>query len=270
MIKAKYAKNMSFEPGLPFRYHKNVLKAPHIVSGIADWHEAIELQFCLEGEGHIIMDSDAVALSKGDTAIVSPNVIHDTYSDSLITYDCLIINPGFCALIGLETSGLIFERVTASKGLWEIFERFRSIYNDTEDICRSAKLYGCITELLIYLRENHTLKENPQASNNKHHETVKRAIAYIRDNYQDKLTLDEISKKVYVGKYTLSREFKNMTGHTVIEYVNFYRCKCAASFISSGMAVAQAAEICGFNNMSFFTKMFRRHMKCLPSKLKEQ
>lgn len=270
MIKTVYAENFEYDPGLPFRFHRDIKKTPVIGSGIADWHEAIELQFCLEGSGNVFMNNESVDISEGDTAIINSNVIHHTGSDKNIVYDCLIIDSDFCGLIGMDTSQLFFERKTSNRELWEISRKFRRIFEDNDDICRQAKLYECVTELMIHLREKHTVADNPLNINKKNYDIVKRAIAYIRKNYGRKLTLDDIARNVYIGKYTLSREFRKLTGHTVVEYINIYRCKLASELILSGMSVFEAASMCGFGNMSFFTRMFTRYMKCLPSKFKEK
>ena len=55
-----------------------------------------------------------------------------------------------------------------------------------------------------------------------------------------------------MDKYTLSREFKKLTGMTIVQYINSYRCKKAAEYIASGTSVSEAANMCCFTNMSFF------------------
>ena len=67
-------------------------------------------------------------------------------------------------------------------------------------------------------------------------EDIKNAIVYIRSNFEKKLSLDGIAQAVYVDKFQLSREFKKLTGKTVVEYINDYRCRRAAEYLSSVLA----------------------------------
>ena len=91
----------------------------------------------------------------------------------------------------------------------------------------------------------------------------------IRENYNKKITLDEISKAVLCDKYALCREFKRLTGQTIIENLNNYRCIKAMGFLNEGYTVAKTAELCGFDNLSFFTKTFKKHIGKLPSEYKK-
>ena len=82
-------------------------------------------------------------------------------------------------------------------------------------------------------------------------EDIKTTIQYLRENFQRKLSLNQIARNVYADKYVLYHNFKKITGRAIIEYLNCYRCKKAAEFIEDGSGVAEAALLCGFENMSF-------------------
>ena len=131
-----------------------------------------------------------------------------------------------------------------------------------------AKLNEIILKILIELADNHIIKTSPN-SNMKNFETVKSVITYIRENYNKKITLDEISKAVLCDKYALCREFKRLTGQTIIENLNNYRCINAMCLLNEGYTVAKAAELCGFDNLSFFTKTFKKYIGKLPSEYKK-
>jgi AraC-like DNA-binding protein len=96
-------------------------------------------------------------------------------------------------------------------------------------------------------------------------DNVKAAIGYIRQSYDRKISLDELAKITYSDKYALCRNFKRLTGQTVVQYINLYRCQKAAEMITNGQTVAEAAHLCGFDNLSFFTKTFKHYMGALPS-----
>ena len=63
----------------------------------------------------------------------------------------------------------------------------------------------------------------------------------------------------------MSRDFKKYTGNTVFEYINISRCKTAATLIASGMSVSAAANECGFENLSYFSRTYKKYMGKLPS-----
>ena len=98
---------------------------------------------------------------------------------------------------------------------------------------------------------------------------VKNTIRYIKDNYSEKITIDDIAKKVQMNKYTLSKEFKKITNQTIVDYINAYRIEKVTQLIIEGENVTTAALNCGFNNLSYFTNVFKKYKAFLPSEYKK-
>ena len=92
---------------------------------------------------------------------------------------------------------------------------------------------------------------------------------HIRHHYAEKITLDTLARNTFTDKYRLSHNFKTLTGITIIEYVNKHRCDVSKNHIRNGLSISEAATLCGFDNMSFFTKTFYKHTGKHPSDYKE-
>ena len=88
---------------------------------------------------------------------------------------------------------------------------------------------------------------------------------YIRSNFTKKLSLDNIAIYVGISKYHLCREFKTLTGNTIIEFINTLRCTEAKRLIEKGMRVSEAAYTCGFDNLSYFSRTFQHIIGHEPS-----
>ena len=266
MLGTRYEDYSHLDSSLPFKLLIGRRVTPLTYSPEANWHENLEIQLCTEGEGYVMLDEKNYHFEPDDIIVVNSNVIHHTNAEKMITYSCLIIDTQFCTQIGIDPLSLQFCPKIKSGYFLSLFENLCEIYSDTSDICRTAKLNEIILKMLILLREKHTLEENSNLVKSRSFEMIKNAIKFIRSNYERKITLDEISKNVLIDKFTLSREFKKITNQTVVEYINSYRCKKAADHILSGALISDAARMCGFTNMSFFTKTFKLYMGCLPSK----
>ena len=137
-------------------------------------------------------------------------------------------------------------------------------YKNPNDICYKAKLQYLILKILIEIRTYHTKCISVSKYDIKYFKEVKDTIVYIQNNFNKKITLEELSKVMYVDKYTLSKKFKEFTGITIVNYINNYRCKMALLMIQNGEQIGSAARICGFNNISFFTKTFKKYTGNLP------
>ena len=69
--------------------------------------------------------------------------------------------------------------------------------------------------------------------------------------------------------FALCKEFKKYTGTTIVEYINQYRITKAIDYLGDGLNVSETASLCGFENLSFFTKIFKRYTANNPSYYKK-
>lgn len=255
--------------GLPFVFNTDLKRSKFNRSTENNWHDNLEIQLCTEGSGTVLLNGKMFPFNKNDIVVVNSNVIHYTGTDTNLTYSCLIMSNEFCKRVDIDPSVLTFEPIIKSSALADMLTHLREIYLNPNTACRIAKLNKIVLKALIELAEHHTVQETATAANTKKYETVKSAIFYIRDNYSRKITLNEISKAVLYDKYALCREFKKLTGQTVIENLNNYRCIKATEYLSAGNTVAQTASLCGFDNLSFFAKTFKKYIGKLPSEYRK-
>ncbi len=254
--------------GLPFVLHTDLKRSRVMRSKENNWHENLEIELCTEGSGTVLLNGERIPFNKNDIVVVNSNVIHYTGSDTGLTYSCLIISTAFCKQIGLDPSFIVFEPLIKNTVLVKLFEDLVTVYSDIAIPCRLAKLNKIALEILIELAERHIALKTATCRDTRKFEIVKKAISYLRENYDRRLTIDEISKVVLYDKYALCREFKRLTGQTIVENLNNYRSVKATEFLSVGYTVAQTAALCGFANLSFFTKTFKKYIGRLPSEYK--
>ena len=149
----------------------------------------------------------------------------------------------------MEPASLYFEPHLQSKYLVNLIIQLIETYRG-KDTCRIARLFADAHQYF----SSYALEKS------------KILIRHIRENYSCKLTLDELAKVALMDKYTMSKVFKKATNQTIVQYINSYRCKKVSEYISDGLSISEAAQKCGFTNMSYFTKTFKTYMGCLPSK----
>ena len=269
MIGTRHEEYGFLTESVPFIFNTDLKRNRFNRSRENNWHDNLEIQICTEGSGAVLLDGKTFPFNKNDIVVVNSNVIHYTGTDSNLTYCCLILSNVFCRQVDIDPSVLIFEPIIKSPALADMLTQLRSIYLNLNTTCRKAKLNKTVLKILIELAEHHTIEKAVKTANSKKYETVKAAISYIRDHYSQKITLDEIAKAVLCDKYALCREFKKLTGQTVVENLNNYRSIKAIDYLSEGYTVAQTASFCGFDNLSFFTKTFKRYIGKIPSEYKK-
>lgn len=240
-----------------FKYYGNLIRISDDKDVMSNWHENLELQLCIKGNGYVFLDGKMYEIKQGDIVVINPNVIHLTLAYDCIEVSGIIVDSDF----NIMDKNLYYSPIINDR---EIEDLFGKIANESDNL----KLTKYLIEILIILKERHCC-ENPIAANFNYFNIVKNSIIYIKENYSKKITIDDIAKNVQTNKYTLSKEFKKITNQTIVDYINAYRIEKVAQSIIQGENITTAAYNCGFNNLSYFTNVFKKYKGVLPSKYKK-
>lgn len=252
------------DPLLPFIYHHSFKVSQR--NGLPNWHENIELLYCTGGKGWIQCGPESVPFALGDIFVVNADTPHSICSESSVLYRCLIIDNSFCTGNGIPIADLHFQASIRDEALTDLFCQVSDAYDtfDSNRICAIADIRCAVLQLLRYLCTHYTA-EKPAQTGSAANAHIKDAMIHIRKHLSGPISLDDLAKHVGISKFHLSREFKAFTGKTVIQTVNLIRCTEAKSMIENGAAVCDAAVSCGFENLSYFTRTFKKTLGTLPS-----
>ena len=85
------------------------------------------------------------------------------------------------------------------------------------------------------------------------------------------LTLEEIARAGMVSKSECLRCFRNVIGPTPIQYLNQYRIQRAAELlVTTDCKITEIGGLCGFQEMGWFAKTFRKLKGCTPSEYRRR
>lgn len=261
-----YEPHIMDNPELPFIFHLDeAVKSNGYL--YPNWHANTEILYCISGSGTVKCETKEFLFSCGELFVCNSNILHTIFSDTGMRYYCLIIDQDFCNSNGIFTGKLHFHERIHDTAASEKFEQIITAYGNA-GMCRTAKIRHAVLGLLIFLRESYTASEDPMQNDSSAQSVarIKDSMMYICQNLTRPLTLDELSAHAGLSKFYFSREFKRVTGQTVVEYIHMVRCKEAKRLIAEGMPVSAAAVSCGFENMSYFSRIYKRCMGYLPSK----
>ena len=264
MVTYRYETHKMPDPLLPFIYHRRF--EIHCRDNQPNWHENIEILQAIEGNGYAYCGGESVSFSAGQLLVINADTLHSFGTEGRLVYRCLIVDNSFFLANGIPVGTLQFQQLIQSEQVFALFDRVADAYAgyNSADFRTVLAIRSCVLQLLQALCADHITVGTAQNSN----EQVKRAIVYIRKHLSDPLTLDSIADHVGMSKFHLARQFKVYTGKTVVQTVNLMRCTEAQRLMEGGMRVGAAAASCGFDNLSYFTRTFKRLMGALPSSVK--
>ena len=92
------------------------------------------------------------------------------------------------------------------------------------------------------------------------------ALAYIENNFRNKVTSAAVAKTCKMDTFRFSRAFSSVFGITFKEYLLRIRIKEACRLLEKpDIPVNEVAYLSGFNDPSYFSKVFKRYAGVLPS-----
>lgn len=99
---------------------------------------------------------------------------------------------------------------------------------------------------------------------------IEKVFDYLRQHYQKNLTLEEISRLAGMTEISFSRFIKKRTGKTFIESLNEIRLGHASRLlIDTTQTIAEIAYRCGFNNLSYFNRIFKKKHGITPKDFRQ-
>lgn len=163
----------------------------------------------------------------------------------------------------------------------EIFEPFKiAIKNPTkiQSLFESAErnwikkcvgytdaVFSDLYKILSIIKEDY----NSSYYGSKYRQIISPAVNYIKNNYSsEKITVEKLAAECEISVSYLRRLFTYCLGSSPVEYIIDLRLEYAKEMICSGeFSVTAAAEKSGFNDISYFSRTFKKHFGISPIKL---
>lgn len=100
---------------------------------------------------------------------------------------------------------------------------------------------------------------------------VQTALIYIREHYNESISLESISRLIGLNKSYFARLFKQSTGESFTKFLNGYRIDKAKKILSDAdCRIYEIADQVGFRNVEYFNQAFRTYTGLSPSEFREK
>ena len=104
----------------------------------------------------------------------------------------------------------------------------------------------------------------------KHQNIIFKTTAYIKENLIEKISLEQAAAQVGLSKSYFCRVLKDELGCTFTEYVSRLRIEKSKTLLAtSSFAISDIAGIVGFDDQSYFTRIFKKQVGVAPGKYRE-
>lgn len=223
------------------------------------------LQYVIDGKGEFFTNNTLYKLKKNDLFLVPREKSHYYRSDKNDPYDLYYIHingrgiTNFFKHIQLSDETPIVS--VNSDSLAEMFEDIILLaqkYGDTDKLLLLSKTYALLNEIASNVKKaDLPLKTHEE-------KIIDTVIAHISEHFNEKILLDDIASLVHLNKSYLSFLFHKATGYSPIEYLINYRLNHARTLLSYDYTITEIAYMCGFCDVSNFSKCFKQRIGITP------
>ena len=146
-----------------------------------------------------------------------------------------------------------------------LFERLCRIYLSGENM-QKLKLSETMKEIL----ELTELCNENRIVNYSNRIKVDKAIKYISDHFEDKLTLDILAIEAGMSTSHFSAVFRKLIGKSPIDYLLNVRITKAKQLLCDGVSITRVSELTGFSDIYYFSNVFKKTEGESPTEFKRR
>ena len=242
------------------------------------WHDEFEFIYVNRGICKCIISGQRLDVTEGQAALVQSGELHTLSVDPKVTDAiAIVLHPSIIA--GNDSrkyfsSSIKFKRLYTGSTAAE-----RRIIDDLADInkCFNEKQFGYELRIKALTADIFSLIfENNMYSINEKTESdtlfnFERIIEFVHENYAFGISLDSLAKYSGYSKTYVISLFKKHTGMTPVEYINRFRIHKAQEMLEhTEKNILNVALDCGFENIGYFIRVFKRFMGSTPYKYKKR
>jgi len=248
------------------------------------YHPEIELVYVNGGAGKRQIGSHVSYYSKGDLILIGSNLPHCGFTDKLTENESetvIQMKQDFLGsdffdipemrkiqgLFEMAKGGIAFSGRTKQKigDKMEVleyqtdFQRLLSVLNILNELANSKEMNVLNAEGFAMETE---VKDNDR---------INIVFNYVKSNFKEEITLDEIAHMVSMTIPSFCRYFKKITNKTFTQFVNEYRLVHASKLLAEQpMSITEVCFESGFNNFSHFNKSFKAFTGQNPSQYRNE
>lgn len=241
------------------------------------YHAAMELTCFTTGEGTSFIGDNIAPFAAGDVVLLGENLPHYWHARGNSAGLAVLWHfpPSHCFWSFPENLALTNLFQSATRGLRYTGRTATALREGLEMLARRggpARLAQLLHLFALMAAapagEADVLSSRdfalPQES--VHQQAISNAMRHLLANFRHPIRLEEILQLTGMSKPTFSRQFKRHSGKTYSEFVNQIRLQAACRELAeTETTILDIAGACGFTQISFFNRLFRRVHRCSPS-----
>lgn len=260
----------------PFAYYYETSSHPRY-NMIYHWHTEFEIIHVISGKFSLSCDGEGILLGEDECVFIPSGSLHGGVPANCI-YECLVFDlqpllkasPACAKILNnvYEHQITITKHYSKDSFFTGYCKKIMTLMREKTDYYEFF-VQGLLLSLFGEIFSNNCFSATTDTSNRsiKKLRMFKKTLGYIEEHYSEDLSLENLADICNMNSNYFCRAFKELIGKTPMEYLNYYRIESACELIATtSMTLIDIAMNCGFNDYSYFIKVFKKYKGTTPHK----
>ena len=244
------------------------------------WHDEVEIIVIKKGTGIVSVDLTTYSVSAGDIIFVLPGQLHSISQkdNEIMEYENILFQSSFLYSTDSDprTVGYFQPYFSLEYKLPWLFddtcsshEELSSCIDAIDDLCAKRPDYYELSvkgHLFHFFYLLFSSQGSPVTfSRSKSLDKVKQIVSYIESHYTEQITVQSAADYMGFSESHFMKFFKQHLHTTFTSYLNGYRLTIAARLLlTEDDSILSISERTGFNNLSYFNRLFKKEYQMSP------
>ncbi len=231
-----------------------------------------QVNYITEGEGIMETRNAKYHIKAGSVILLHPNMWHRYRPEKETGWvEHYIGFRGEIAKKLISSSDILHNTTVIKIGFHEeILRNYSEIFNEAinekpgyHQICSGLVIH--ILGQIISIRKNRSFRQSPLEN------TIRKACVIIRENLNNNIKLNDLSKQLDVDYSLFRKAFKKYTGLSPMQYHMSLRIKQAIYLLhNTDLTSKEISSKLGFCSQYYFSKLFKEKMKKSPAEFRKE
>lgn len=233
------------------------------------YHSEFELIYVKKGCVRFFINHEIYDVRTGSVIFINSNIIHQTECAENNTVNIILQfkNPVDSAYALRYISGFIKKhKVTHSiftadnPDTASLIDFMESILKENKSKRNSYKSFinGYLHLITAFIQRNKLIPDSKEIFKQEEIQRFNPLFEYVDKNYSQHITVDALGALMHLNSTYLCRIFKEITGSTLTEYINYVRIHKATKMLSLDKTLSEIAYECGFSSLTYFNRIFKK------------
>lgn len=263
----QFLEQLNFSPETPYTIRRKSFPYNELVP--LHYASSVEIILAEDLDGTVIIGQTEHRFRPRDVVFIPPYTVHSTNVKACggvltgIKLDEASLSRYLQLSALLESCNLSWNQIAS------VHDCFDGVAACTEHLIQDdGNLLLCARHILdlVTLLTANAVSTIPPVIHTREGKSIYDVIRWTNEHYMENITIERAAEQLHFSKSYFCKYFKSVARMTYLTYLNQVRVNHATRLLKQGYSVAEAAEACGYTNISYFINLFRQINGCTPGK----